>query len=232
VRRANTIAFACGRKGSGKSYWLEHEFVVRAPRVVHIDPNGDYLDDAGVLVVDGYTGLLTALEAFAAVNQREWRVAVSLSENETVEFFQLVAPLEDFGRGSLSRAFGGMAIECGECDVIAPNGRTHPAVASAWRRGRHHQLDLYMGTQRPAACDRLLTSMADVVACFSLDEPRDVTWVTDKMGRAAADEVVRLPEHWHVEKRQGSADVRVIDTAGRTVRQLSAITIRARTAAD
>ncbi len=224
MKRANVIAFACGMKGSGKSYWLRERFVLRAPRVIHIDPNGDYLDDPGVMVVSGYDGLLTAMRAFAATGTRTWRVAVSLDDPaEIAALFDLVAPRADFGRGSLARALGGLAIECGECDVIAPNGQTPPAVASAWRRGRHHQLDLYMATQRPAACDRLLTSQADVVACFALDEPRDVDWCAQKFGRPGAAEVVKLPNYWHVEKRRGERDLLVVDPKGRTKRTIPAL---------
>lgn len=227
MRRANTIAFACGMKGSGKSHWLLHEFVLKAPRVIHIDPNGDYLDDKNVLVVAGYDDLLMALDAFAATNESQWRVAVSLDDpKEIAALFDLLCPRANFGRGSLSRAFGGIAIESGECDVIAPNGKTPAEVQSGWRRGRHHELDLFMGTQRPASCDRLLSAQADIVGIFALDEPIDIDWAAQKFGRAAAEEIAQLPDYWHAEKRRGERGIRIVDPSGRTVRTLARAGIR------
>lgn len=215
MKRENTISFACGKKGSGKSHWLLEKFVRQAPRVIHIDPNGDFLDDKEVLIVNGYRGLLDALHAMAAVDQQDWRIAVSLDDPKQIaRLFDLVAPRADFGKGSLSRAFDGIAIECGECDVIAPNGQTLPEIASAWRRGRHHQLDLFMGTQRPAACDRLLSSQADVVACFYMDEPIDIDWVARKFGRTAAEQVSTLPEYWHIEKSQIERTIGLVNAHG------------------
>lgn len=222
--RENEIAFACGMKGSGKSFWLREQFVVKQPRVIHIDPNGDYIDDKNVLIVAGYDGLLTALDAFAAANQREWRVAVALDDPDDVAaLFDLLAPRADFGRGSLARAFGGVAVECGECDQPCPNGRTAPEIQNGWRSGRHFQLNLYMGTQRPAACDRLLTAQADVVAIFAMDEPIDLDWAAKKFGRPARDVIAQLPDHWHVEKRRGERELSVIDPAGAVARSIAIV---------
>lgn len=222
--RANKITFACGMKGSGKSHWLYHQHVVHEPRVIHLDPNGDYIDDKNVLIVSGYDGLLTALDAFAATNQQEWRVAVALDDPKDVAaLFDLLAPRADFGRGSLSRAFGGVAVECGECDQPCPNGATAREVQNGWRSGRHHLLNLHMGTQRPPACDRLLTSQADVVAVFAMDEPIDLDWTAKKFGRPAADVVATLPDHWHVEKCRGERQLRVVDPDGKTARTLSIV---------
>lgn len=222
MERQNEIAFACGMKGSGKSHWLLNEFVAHAPRIIHIDPNGEFVDDPDVLMVAGWLPLLDALEACATF--KEWRIAVSLrvtpKVNEYAQLFALLAPEESFGEGSLSRALGGVAVECGEVQILAPNGRTAPEIVGGWQRGRHHRLNLYMGTQRVSACDRIVTSQSDVVAIFAQSEAIDLDRVRKQYGRYAADDVAQLAPHWCITARQGQQHYDLLDPDRRVTKRV------------
>lgn len=203
-------------KGSGKSHWLYESFIRHAPRVIHIDPNGEYLEDRDVLLVSGWDALLDALEACATFD--EWRIAVALEDDDYARLFALLAPRENFGKGSLSRALGGVSLECGEVHVIAPNGRTVPAIKGGWQQGRHHRLNIYAGTQRFAECDRIVTSQSDIVAIFMQSEAIDLERIRKQYGAYAAADVAQLAPHWCVTARQGDPCYRVLDPSRRVVK--------------
>lgn len=222
MKRDSVVAFACGMKGAGKTEWLARTFVDKAPRVIYLDMTGEHTTGPDVLAVAGYDALLEAIAAAASYDR--WRIAVALDDKDVPELFKLLAPTDNFGEGSLARALRGVALECSECDVIAPNGRTEAVIKSAWKRSRHHRLDLLMATQRPAECDRIVTSQADVVAVFALEEHRDLVYVRERLGEFAAREVLELEQYHCIVARRGERCFDVLDARRRVVRRVDKLT--------
>lgn len=197
--RRNLIAFGTGRKASGKSQLLWDRYVSRAPRVIHLDENDEIkYRDANAIVAVGLPALYDVLRAAAGKGAVRWRVALQgLTTDDVRELFFRLAPPAG-GVASLSRTFGGIAIETGEVDVIAPASGVAPEVQGAFKRGRHNLLSLFVATQRPHACGRIVTSQADEIFSFSQHEPADLRYLRLQMGSNVAGVIPRLPKYWHV----------------------------------
>lgn len=198
--RRNLIGFACGMKGSGKSTVLAELFTATAPRVISLDVTGETQQrNPGAVPVYSLAELWDFFAVAAGGDElgapyESWHVAAMLPDAELPTLFHALAPppTRD-GPAGLSRLFGGIAVECGECDAIAPNGRTRPEVKEAFKRGRHHGLSLFMGTQRPSETDRLVSSQADWLCILAQSEPLDIEWIRRAVGHVAADIAAELP---------------------------------------
>lgn len=201
--RKNTIAFATGPKGSGKSFLLDRYFTSRAPRVIHLDFVGEVAEKyPDAIEAVGYDAVRAQLIELARSGAREWNLVAVFPEYRQAEMGRLFAALcpPYNGRATpmgISRAFGGVALECSECDVILPNsaGLNTMAARNMLKRGRHEQLDLYLGTQRPQECSRLCTSQADYVIAFQMHEPRELEYLARGAGEAFAARVRELPQY-------------------------------------
>lgn len=210
--RKNEIVFVAGRKGSGKSTLLARVFVPQHPRVITLDFTAEAMElYPHAIEARGVRGVLATMRECTQLNKSRWHiVAYGIDEDDAVQLVDALAPPLDDGRTSLSAILGGVAIECGEVDLLAPNGQTPRVVRNAFKRGRHHRLSLLCGTLRPAECDRIVTAMADVIVAFSMDEPRDVDYLRRACGPTFAAVVQRLPRHfsvWH-DRRDHTRTVR------------------------
>jgi len=66
------------------------------------------------------------------------------------------------------------------------------------RMGRHREVDLIYTGQRFAELPRRLTATTDYFVLFGQREPRDLEALAERVGRAVADQVERLPLHSYV----------------------------------
>lgn len=190
------IVVALGRKGSGKSKLLHDLFTARAPRVITIGHIRQDLErDTAVIRTLGRSQLFTALERASAYDR--WHIAAALEPEHLAELFSLLAPPLGSPRESLSLAFKGLAVECGEAYEIMPNGRTPDEVLAGMRRSRHYSLDWYLGSQRPASVARDATGLADQIFAFAQSEPRDIAFLASSVSQPFAEQVrqLRLEEY-------------------------------------
>jgi len=222
LERRNLIVFGCGRKGSGKSTLLHERFVRPSPRIISLDVTGETREQfPDAIECAGLDAVRRALRVAAEKGKRRWHLAASLEPGEVRTLFAMLAPALGAGARSLSRDFGGIAVECGECDLIAPVSGAAPDVLSAWRRGRHHLLSLFMATQRPATCARDLTAQADVIFAFAQTEPRDVDFIARTISGPVADIVRHLPAYHCVYYTRDDGRVYVCDARRRVLRTLN-----------
>jgi hypothetical protein len=216
MNRRNLIVFVCGRKGSGKSTLLHRAFTSQHPRVVSLDFTftGETIERApDAIPVFSLSELANELDR--AARTRSWHIAAELSATEAVELFRIMAPTSR-NTASYSKAVGGVAIECGEVDALAPVHGTADVIDNAFKRGRHFALSLFMGTQRPHSCARVVTSQADIVCAFQQHEPRDIKYLADTTSGPIAQAVRRLPRYWHVWYDAAAGEVYVRDEHGTT----------------
>lgn len=220
MRRENVSFFCSGMTGCGKSKLMWDWVVSKSPRVISIDPVGDTIErNPRAVPIEGVGRLREVLRMIAAKRAEVWHLQLAIDDEEAPAVFELLAPRRSTA-ASFSRAMGGVMIECGECDLIAPNAGTHPAVRSAWQRGRHHLLSLAMATQRPSLVNRTLTGGTQHVVAFMHSEPRDIAYWADCISSAAAEEIARLQPYEFVYFKRGTFEAVKYDAARKPVARI------------
>lgn len=198
-RRRNRQVFVCGPTASGKSELLSSLFTSQEKRLISLDFTGEVkARNPDAIACYTWAELRETLTMLVTDyrDRREWHVAAMLEEADVPKLLHMLAPpITAADTVGFALAVGGLGLECHECDLIAPNGRTDPRVTAAFKRGRHHLLSLYMATQRPAECSRVVTSQAHHVVSMRQHEPNDIAWLERTMGRATAARVRELPPY-------------------------------------
>jgi hypothetical protein len=213
--RRNTIVFAAGMKGSGKSQLLADLFVPLHARLISIDITGETIErNPDAVPAYGLDELIKALDVAAAWPR--WHIVAFLRREEIPALFALLAPrVESEDTLSFSRELGGVAIECGEAYHIMPNQGAAREVEDALCIARHHRLSWLLATQRPASCSRLVSSQADYLIAFMQTEPIDVAWWGKAISKAASEQIAQLDVHEFVFYRRGDRVFYVCDAARR-----------------
>lgn len=213
--RKNYIEFACGMKGSGKSTLLARH-AARFPRRVIIDPTAEFFDlypQARECMT--LSEVLNAFEDVAALPQ--WVVVACISARDAAKVIHVLAP-EDNPRGGYSVAVGGVLVECGEVEMIAPNdGRMSADIGHAFHRGRHQRISFCVGTRRPRDVHRLVTSQCDVISAFKQHEPRDVEYLTKLVTPTVAQCIDTLPDYHHVRYLPNYRRASIVDARGNEI---------------
>lgn len=226
LRRENRIVTALGRKGSGKSYTLATQYIVHEPRVLTIDWTGESHEMyPHAIEAVGYRGTIETLREVVAVHLSDgtaarWHVIAVVSPEDAGRLFAVLAPHYSGKNGPLpfTRKIGGLAVECGEIDRLAPSTGPQEEFANLVHRGRHTLTSLYLATRRPADCSRLITSQADEVISFAMHEPRDLKFLRETSAQLAQ-VVPTLKPHWYAQFRAIDASVHVFNPDGVEVKQ-------------
>lgn len=174
-------------------------FVPKWPRVISIDVNGEapkYNPDA---IECTSVDEVLDVALFARVKGFDrWHVQAVLDRAELPRLFRILAP-EYKGSAappSITRAVGGIAVECSEAYAFAPNAGAHPDVLESFFRGRHHGLAFLLAAQRATALTVAARSQADVLVAFRTTDPNELTWAATKFGVQAVDHI-RTLEKYH-----------------------------------
>lgn len=188
----NFIAVVTGRKGSGKSHLLGR-YARLFPRRLVLDFTGEHRHDVpAALVAWSLTDCLRILRHVA--RHPRWTVVAELHPDDVPQLLAAIIPM---GQGTgYSQAIGGMAIECGELNEIAPNhaGMTRE-VAAMFSRGRHHWLSVLAAARTATEINKLATSQADVICAFRQHQEADVHRIVQLMGDRAASALHRLQQY-------------------------------------
>lgn len=168
----NRVVLGVG--GSGKSYLVKHWLKKRRHVVVfNTAAEADY-ERPGCVVVNDRHALVRALQVRA--NRISWR-----GDDMSVEAWEFV-----------NRAVWcaeGYTLVWEEADQFWPPSKAPQWASNLVNQGRHRGIRLIACSRRPAVLSRTLTANARVVA-FATVEPRDLMYMRERMGAAAA----RLPD--------------------------------------
>lgn len=204
----NFIAFVCGMKRSGKSHLLD-AMAMRFPRRIVFDFVGEY---------EGRYKTPTAFTLDEAVGQLmkarkqadKWTVVCTLDIPDVV---RLLAAL--MGRNSWARAAGGIVIQCGEVDVIAPNnGSISQEVRHVFQRGRHFGVSALVATQRPRDVHRVVTAQSDIICAFRQHEPRDADYLGEVMRSDAVPLLRDLKQYEYLRYYPNFGKLEIVDKDG------------------
>ncbi len=168
----NFIAFACGMKRSGKSRLLD-TLATRFPRRILFDFVGEY-EGKVPNATYGYT-LAECVDALqTARKSSKWTVVCVM---DPAHVPQLLGAIMD-QRNPFTRAVGGVVLQFGEVDLVAPNNMgIATEVRNVFQRGRHFDVSALAATQRPRDVHRVVTSQSDVICAFRQHEPRDAEYL-------------------------------------------------------
>lgn len=182
----STRILVTGATGSGKSTLLRDWLLPAVPRALILDSLGECWEWPDVAAVP------TVAQAADLLIAGHPRVVLSATADELARLPALLAP-DTPTAPNLPRAVGGLALVHNEVDQIAPNGRTLPAWANLWHRGRHVGLSILAATRRAATVDRLVSSQSDVLVSCAQQEPRDLNYLADAMPPAVMAPIPSLP---------------------------------------
>lgn len=187
----NFIAVIIGRKGSGKSH-VAGQYARRFPRRLILDFTREHIADVPPALVAWSLPECIALLRRVASYQR-WTIVAEISPKDTPALLAKLIPL---GRGvGYSQAVGGMVIECGEMNQIAPNhSGIADEVANMFSLGRHHWLSVLAAARRPTELHGIVTSQADVICAFRQHHAADVKRIADVMGDRVVPALARLQQ--------------------------------------
>jgi hypothetical protein len=179
-RPDNTLII--GKTGSGKTVHALRRSA-QSDRLLIFDTNGhDYA--AGVVI---YT-LADLRKFWRRCYQGKFRI-IYRPENERPEFSEVA---------ELVFACGNMTVVIEEADTFCRPQQVDLATWKILKRGRHRDLRVIMITQRPFGIDRTVTSQADEIVVFRTEEPRDLAYLEDRIGKDAVSKIVTLPEYHYV----------------------------------
>lgn len=182
-------------RGTGKSTLLAR-WAAKFPRRLIFDVSTEFYGKyPGAYECLTYKDTLDALEEVAA--RPNWVLVTCLLPKEYAKVLGLLAPLHN-PRAGYSRAVGGVLVECGEVETIAPVHRgIDPAVENVFHRGRHSLTSLAVATRRPANVNKIVTSQLDALACFRQHEKNDVEYLASVIGETHAARLLSLNVYPH-----------------------------------
>lgn len=179
---------ATGRTQSGKTEWIWRRYLRRLPRLLLVDTIGEWVTKRRESLGPAArhtVGVDETIQAMHDVAEHDqWRIVADLEREELIEVADVLAPRRI--ERSPVPALGGIGIYLDEVDLLVPLGDSR--LGGFWRRGRHVDLSVFAATQRPSSVNKEVSAMVDVYGLLPLDEVRDVAYLRQRFGRAAAEE--------------------------------------------
>lgn len=184
------IRLLIGKTGSGKTV-KACKLIEDRPRVVIFDTLGhDYSD--GVVFYE-----LAALKAFWGKCYRG-RFRLIYRPTSDVEEFDEVC--------DLAYKCGNLVFVAEELDLFCPPRQLTPGIRHILKRGRHADITFIGVTQRPYGIDRIVTAMCNEVYVFKTDEPRDIQYLSERLGEGIAEKIAALGEYEYVLQKDHSTE--------------------------
>lgn len=180
----NRIVGIIGRKGTGKSTYLE-DLLQGEPRLVVFDPMAEHDWSPNELPTPD------ELRKFALWSRKRKFCAANYVAGDDVEE-EIEAVSE------LIYQFGSITFAVEEVALICSPSYLPPKFGKLVRTGRHRFINLYWTAQRAGEVSRTLTSLTDEFVLFSQTEPRDLDAIASRCGPEVADRVAHLGRHDHI----------------------------------
>jgi hypothetical protein len=187
-----------GLGGQGKTTLALHQ--ARAfPRVLIHDVNGEAKMAASAIVTSDPRELV---ELFANPGPVRvcWRGAVMQADSGRLDAFEWA--------NRVALACCNVVVIWDELDRFNIGGRLPPNADIIVNSGRHRELRAWFTSRRPAAVPVAARALAGRKVIFRTDEPRDVDYYAEVIGRELAERVPDLAVHQCFDARPGVVDLR------------------------
>lgn len=192
MKRADIRLFL-GKSGSGKTTLALHQ-AAAFERVLFHDPNAEIT--AGRIVRDP----LGLVEAIVAGDPRiVWR-----GYEHPPETWDRIGTDAFEWANRAAYAAGGYLVVWDEVDVYAPEKKMKSWAYRILNSGRHRDLRVFACSRRPAAVNIALRALATRIAVFMTDEPADIKYLGERIGRDAAAKLPSLPRYSYLDWREGA----------------------------
>lgn len=195
--RRNLVVIGTGMKHGGKSKLLWDRYVSKQPRVIHLDPNDETAEKVPHAIrAMGMPQLYALLKVAHDRKARAFNISVTgFAPSDVAALLQKLVPPTG-PHDSLARAFGTLALECGEMGMLcAVEPKVGEALAAAMFNARHHGLSLFLATQYPYSLPPAARMNSDEVFFFQQDEPQALQWARQVAGARAAEVVAQLRDY-------------------------------------
>lgn len=200
----NRIVGIIGRKGTGKSTYLE-DLLQGEDRVVVFDAMAEHGDWSPNELASS-----EELKEFELWAKKRRFAAANYVPGEEIE-----AEIEAVSQ--LVYEFGRISFAVEEVPLICSPSYLPKKFGKLIRTGRHRLIDIYWTAQRAGEVSRTLTSLTDEFVLFSQTEPRDLDAIASRCGADVADCVAHLGKHdyikWDVIERRLIDPSKVIEMA-------------------
>lgn len=188
------ILVVLGHKESGKTQ-LTRRFLEEVPRSVCVDTIGEY---GGVVIQDPHS-----LAEYLEDNKRQKHLRVAYRDKGDGHIpIALVFKMLHSVRNTWVCVEE--ASKFGNANTMLPEVQWFPQY------GRHYGLHSIFVARRPQEINRMVTAQADTVVSFVQQEPRDLEYIRDLGGEAAAERVRRLGQYEWGYVVDGSSEIRGI----------------------
>lgn len=171
--------FVCGRTQMGKSRCIRTWILRDRPRVIVVDPIGDYpLSGPRVFTI---ADALSQVREHVYRGRTAWRVVLSVGRDQIGGLVDSVVPPLDV-YGSWCRSVGGITVVLDEVGLLTPRGQGGEKISALFRVGRHAEISVVAATQRPVNVSKEVIAQADRVIAYRLTDPDDIAYLRSTCG--------------------------------------------------
>jgi len=188
------IILIFGKRGTGKSY-LANKLVEQDRRLLIFDTLSEY--NNGVVFDAEYA------ERFREFWRHTYR------RNFRLIYRPLKPDAEIDEIAGLVFALGNMTFLVEEIDCYCTSYQIGDSFAHVVQRGRHRNITLIGVTQRPYGIHRLLTSQAKEIYVFGTNEPRDIEYLQNLLGREIEAKLSQLKQYEFIKWQEGHQELEV-----------------------
>jgi len=175
------ITAVFGPMASGKTYLIEHEWLVNENRYVRFDATGESVETPGI---EHIWKSPRALYDRLAANPYYFRIAYHPGTDIQEDFYYVTRCLWRLDCYKL--------LVCDEFHEVCSVSETPKFVQTMMRYARHNHLAVIGASQRIADVHKLFTSGSRKVIIFYTQEARDLIAVRDRWGGGAEEMVANL----------------------------------------
>jgi len=168
-QKINEIIGINGKKGSGKSYFVQHKIIPSLGAFIILDKMEEY---RGGMVFENPGIMKTYIQRMIKAGKMYKCIFRWTNDDQIEQVWEMLCD----GEKMLLENFT-LVVE--EVDLYCDSYGIQPELDYLIRYGRHDSVSLIWVSRSPFEINRMLTRLTDVYVTFVQSEPRDINWLKD-----------------------------------------------------